>query len=604
MKKRINRLNPTTGGHTYNIILGGSTMKKLSKQAKRIIAGAVAFAMVLSLAISGQIFPLAVFADNCGGIDCGETDCLDCNPISGCGGCGDCADCGFADCTCGDCAECGFAGCICGECIECDPGSYCNDCKYLNEDCNCTTGTSGSTDICPDCDEPEADCICEYCLDCGELEDDCSCIPVLPFGGPVLAPTSGVVPASAPRNFKVEQIEAGEVRFSWDEPEDGAPADGYTLVSKNLDDTTSYTPLSYLTEKIYVRSCDAGRNYEFFVLAGEIRGTAIGDILAAERSGPLCSEIIEFTAVPWPQEGFAITNNPGELKVGAEPYRLEAEGGMPIYAKFPAEAIAYLTKVTFEGDNDAVAAVTDDGKVTALQAGKVTITATHEETDAVSNKYYLPATDTIELTIVADVVTVPTSVSNLEELKAAIALANELGEPATILLENDTRDYIIGPGETYELKSGVPITLTVGERPGVGAQYIRHFEVIAGTLIMGDGITLTRAEGYDGNGGGVRVATDGGKFIMNGGEISGNLASMGGGVAIAPRCTFEMNGGIIKNNIAAYPDGYANGGGGGVSIESSAEFYMNGGTITGNKAISLGVGPIAHNLRHKGRAYS
>jgi hypothetical protein len=92
----------------------------------------------------------------------------------------------------------------------------------------------------------------------------------------------------------------------------------------------------------------------------------------------------------------------------------------------------------------------------------------------------------------------------------------------------------------------------------------------------------TRGKAY---GGGVNVA---GTFIMSGGEISGNTASItgtddayGGGVYIGQRATFAMSGGKISGNSA---NGWSNGYGGGVYVDSSATFTMSGGEISGNTA--------------------
>ncbi|MCL2080296.1 MAG: fibronectin type III domain-containing protein [Oscillospiraceae bacterium] len=180
-------------------------------------------------------------------------------------------------------------------------------------------------------------------------------------------------------------------------------------------------------------------------------------------------------------------------------------------------------------------------------------------------------------------VTLKDSVQNLDELKQALEIINDSDlAQATILLKNDDAyyHYSIHGDEPYILESKVPITLTVGERPMIyGEQYKKHFQVDRGTLIMGDGITLTREEGYTGVGGGVYLATEG-TFIMNGGEISGNRYHFGGGVTLnAGGTKFEMNGGIISDNEA-----FSHVGGGGVYVCDSGEFYMNGGTITRNSA--------------------
>lgn len=73
--------------------------------------------------------------------------------------------------------------------------------------------------------------------------------------------------------------------------------------------------------------------------------------------------------------------------------------------------------------------------------------------------------------------------------------------------------------------------------------------------------------------GGVNVY---GTFTMNGGTISGNVATRGGGVYMGDGSTFTMTDGTISGNVAASGGGvYVNGG----------TFTMNGGTISGNTAV-------------------
>jgi hypothetical protein len=93
--------------------------------------------------------------------------------------------------------------------------------------------------------------------------------------------------------------------------------------------------------------------------------------------------------------------------------------------------------------------------------------------------------------------------------------------------------------------------------------------------------TLEAGAAVRGNtGGGVQVY---GTYTMNGGEISGNTASWGGGVRVASNGTFSMNGGKISDNTAAST-------GGGVHMASNGTFTMSGGTISGNTAASFGGG--------------
>ncbi|MCL2062761.1 MAG: Ig-like domain-containing protein [Candidatus Cloacimonetes bacterium] len=104
---------------------------------------------------------------------------------------------------------------------------------------------------------------------------------------------------------------------------------------------------------------------------------------------------------------------------------------------------------------------------------------------------------------------------------------------------------------------------------------------IDGTLIMNGGeISYNIASGSSGTGGGVYI-TSTGSFIMNNGTLTGNNAgSLGGGVYVYN--IFTQNGGTISNNSADR--------GGGVYIDSYRSYTMTGGTISGNNAGSNGGG--------------
>jgi len=145
----------------------------------------------------------------------------------------------------------------------------------------------------------------------------------------------------------------------------------------------------------------------------------------------------------------------------------------------------------------------------------------------------------------------------------------------------------------------------------------RHFIVRLNIVLTLEGnVTLTRAEGYDGPGGGIFLdagvmnmnggnivnnywdgypwGTGGavdiriGLFTMYGGLIDGNTAHRGGGVAVR-RGDFEMRGGQISNNRATL-----NGGGVYVTPDSGigflASFSMRGGRIVENTAGAAGGG--------------
>lgn len=99
------------------------------------------------------------------------------------------------------------------------------------------------------------------------------------------------------------------------------------------------------------------------------------------------------------------------------------------------------------------------------------------------------------------------------------------------------------------------------------------------------------------SGGGVRVSGSpkAASFIMNGGEISGNIASYGGGgVYIDYDETFIMNGGIISNNY-----GYSGGG-----VLARGNFTMNEGLIAENTAEYAGGGMECYEFTMKGGSVS
>jgi hypothetical protein len=102
------------------------------------------------------------------------------------------------------------------------------------------------------------------------------------------------------------------------------------------------------------------------------------------------------------------------------------------------------------------------------------------------------------------------------------------------------------------------------------------FEAVTGSLVKVDGGTFTMKSGvtlannkYSG------VCVNTGKFVMEGGTISGNIADSGGGVYAAGGA-FTMSGGIISGNTA-------NMSGGGV-YAAGGTFTMSGGIISGNTA--------------------
>ena len=132
------------------------------------------------------------------------------------------------------------------------------------------------------------------------------------------------------------------------------------------------------------------------------------------------------------------------------------------------------------------------------------------------------------------------------------------------------------------------------------------------SILANNGVNITMEDGaiirnntnrnYE-LGGGILIA-NGSTFTMNGGEISGNTANGGGGVAIIGS-TMVMNDGTISNNstyrtsgqgsygAGVYVADYANSSGGDtVFTAKPASFEMNGGKITGNTALDYGGGVL------------
>ena len=100
-------------------------------------------------------------------------------------------------------------------------------------------------------------------------------------------------------------------------------------------------------------------------------------------------------------------------------------------------------------------------------------------------------------------------------------------------------------------------------------------KTIGGTFTMYSGVVAD-------NGGGVYMKR--GLFTMNGGIISGNTASSGGGVYAIDYSSVVMNDGFIIKNTANYE------GGGGVYVSNATSFTMNGGSISENIAAGESAG--------------
>ncbi|MCL2805324.1 MAG: hypothetical protein FWD26_05235 [Treponema sp.] len=185
-----------------------------------------------------------------------------------------------------------------------------------------------------------------------------------------------------------------------------------------------------------------------------------------------------------------------------------------------------------------------------------------------------------------------------------------VGNGARLILEN-----IIIDGGYEEDNSGVPIEFTDNQATLVKVNSGGHFTMragavlqnnrasiggavylIDGTFIM-DGGTIT-GNLATGNSGGVYIAGSGtsGKvnFTMTGGQITGNTAKdenaplpenvfkVGGGVTVTYSAVFNMHGGRISDNTA--------GDGGGIHMSDNGTVNIYNGVISGNDAKRAGGG--------------
>jgi hypothetical protein len=147
------------------------------------------------------------------------------------------------------------------------------------------------------------------------------------------------------------------------------------------------------------------------------------------------------------------------------------------------------------------------------------------------------------------------------------------------------KDYTITPTElNYGGKTVTLILKSAGGQhtvtfEGANPSY-SLFNVKSGvTFTLEDSVTL---RGTQNDAAKSLVEVTGGRFVMNGGAITGNNRRNGGGGVRVFSGAFTMNGGIVSGNTAPY------GSGGGVCVDSGV-FTMNGGTISGNIANGGGV---------------
>ena len=143
---------------------------------------------------------------------------------------------------------------------------------------------------------------------------------------------------------------------------------------------------------------------------------------------------------------------------------------------------------------------------------------------------------------------------------------------------NGMEDYGYG-GVSVECGTFIMNDGTITENKGSGVVVME-----GGKFTMKKGRIINNLINYYGSSGGGVCVLWNSTFIMDGGEISGNFATIGGGVDVVG--TFTMNGGTIAKNGAEER-------GGGVFVYHEGIFSMKGGTIAGNSAGDLGGGGVS-----------
>jgi len=146
--------------------------------------------------------------------------------------------------------------------------------------------------------------------------------------------------------------------------------------------------------------------------------------------------------------------------------------------------------------------------------------------------------------------------------------------------------YIEGTNSTFILDGGEVSGNVAGSTAGSKGDGGGVYIDNNGTFIMNGGkVSDNTANSY--NGGGVYIGSNG-TFIMNAGEVSRNYAYLGGGgVYIGSNGTFIMNAGEVFGNEASNSSYQNPSSGGGVCITLNGTFYISNGTVYGSDEEAL-----------------
>ncbi len=179
-----------------------------------------------------------------------------------------------------------------------------------------------------------------------------------------------------------------------------------------------------------------------------------------------------------------------------------------------------------------------------------------------------------------------TYANNLESGKAYIQLQSDVNLSTALVFESgkttilDLNGKEINRGLTTAIENGNVINIS-----GSLTLCDSSTDIVANQGRITGGFSSMANSSIPYNGGGVGVNKDA-SFTMQGGNITGNKTTSGGGggggVYVGANCSFMMTGGSIANNEAKNW-------GGGVYVAANGSFTMLGGSITNNRSLNGGV---------------
>jgi len=412
-------------------------------------------------------------------------------------------------------------------------------------------------------------------VSCGDGSDNGATAPVIT--------TTSLPGGSVGVTYSQTLAATGDTPITWSVTTGSLPA-GLTLAAAT--GVVSGTPTAEGTSTFTVKAENAaGENTKQLSIAVTIVPTytvtfdsGTGGTAVPQRTGVVSGTTI--TAPATPTRPFTLTE-PG-LYFGEIPENYT-------FVEWRNGATAWnFASSTVTGDITLTAHWTAIEPIAGIAANDVAAAVTRSVLEGAANdgKYTLVIDQNVTLTAMASM-TNPTNLLNRE--LTIIGLGEERIITAPV-------GGAFRVAATYSNSNG-GASLILGENitiKGVDGMTAFLIEVRSrGSLIMKDGskitgFSTTTADRYP-------VAIfDGGSFIMDGGEISGNTVDRGtsnnsasAGVWIS-RGTFTMNGGTITGNTLTNGTSSSSWGAGGVSLgtgaysDDPAKFVMNGGTITGN----------------------